>query len=260
MNHIAVILTSERCGHCRNMRGTGRLLSQNEIKKSDRQPNLPGGNYYDAKFMSKLILAGSKDSYFRVINIHYKTFNPQEGVIDISVFTLEDNKTDVRQTMLTEKNGKAHTSIYTIGENGKVVLSEDLPNNWSDLINSYVPVNMSNYTAFYPSLIAFDKDNWSNSIKNKTPIYGVHNGFPTKKEAPYGVITGESPNVMDFPAFLSQFTSGVKSLVESVAPETVPEERKVEEEKMVVNTSAKNNFLPSSGSNRFKYRLFVVEK
>ena len=81
--HIATLITSEKCGHCRNMRGTGRLLSQNEIKKDSKQPSMPGGYHYDAKFMKKMITADTDSAKLRILNVHYKSFNPGDGVMDL---------------------------------------------------------------------------------------------------------------------------------------------------------------------------------
>ena len=53
------------------MRGTGRLLSQNEIKKDSKTPTVQGGFHYDAKFMKKMITADTDSAKLRIINVHY---------------------------------------------------------------------------------------------------------------------------------------------------------------------------------------------
>ena len=88
-HHVAVLITSERCGHCKRMRGSGRLLSQNEIKKDNLMATIPGGPsrptgyHYDAIFMKRLLTAGTDASQLlKIVNIHYKSFNPMEGIAD----------------------------------------------------------------------------------------------------------------------------------------------------------------------------------
>jgi small subunit ribosomal protein S6 len=39
------------------------------------------------------------------MNVHYKTFNPAEGVAYISVFTLEPDSKSIRQTLIKENGG-----------------------------------------------------------------------------------------------------------------------------------------------------------
>lgn len=266
MSHVAVIVTSERCGHCRTMRGDGRLLSKLQTK--DKKPNIPGGYFYDAAFMKKIITADmNTGAKVRVINVHYKTFNPADGIMDISVMMLDTDGNSVKQTMLKEKNGKTSMSIYSIGETGKVISSQDTPEDWSNIVKSYIPVNITNYSVFFPSIILFEGTAWAEGIKNATPIYGYLNGFETKKEAPYGVaISGNvQPNVMEFPKFVNQFFNGAKELrgapivnsapvaqapVTQEPPPYVPKE--VKKDTVAIPTLAARD--------KLKVRLFVVEK
>ena len=82
--HIACFITSEKCGHCRNMRGDGILLSKKKITSEKKNPTIPGGNYYDASFLKKLVTADSEVPKLKVLNLHYRGFNPNEGVMDLS--------------------------------------------------------------------------------------------------------------------------------------------------------------------------------
>lgn len=270
--HIAVIITSEKCGHCRIMRGTGRLFSQTEIKKEGKHPSVPGGHHWDAKLMKKLITADSDSAKLRILNVHYKSFNPGEGVSDLSVFTLEpDNKT-IRQTILKEKDGKTLAEIYTIGESGKKIGAQDIPNDWTDTVKTYLPMNLPSYAYFYPTLSIFHFDAWMKSIKNNTPIFGYINGLESKMESPYGGVPGQDPNPSDFSTFLASFFNGSKQLLETpivskktelspplenpvpVLPQIVPEQTSVE-------TKTKNIVrVPTAGScQALNFRLYVKE-
>jgi len=274
MSHVAVILTSEQCGHCRNMRGSGRLLSKNEIKRDNKQPNIPGGNYYDAAFLKKLITGELGDTpRVRVINIHYKTFNPNGGVSDISVMSLEKDGISVNQTMFKENNGKTQVSVYSIAESGTVISNETFNKPWEEVTKDYIPVNIQNYAMFYPSLLIFDGNAWAEGISKKTPIYGYLNGFETKPELPYGAIPKPQPNVIEMSKFIKQFFDGSKELrgsppeivpVPPQLPSTTPEptpsmaiatpgsmEKRKQEESMVK--------IQTPGNNKLKFRLYVVE-
>lgn len=265
MSHVAVIISSERCGHCRTMRGDGRLMSKNQTK--DKKPNIPGGHFYDAAFMKKIITADmNAGAKLRVINVHYKTFNPADGVMDISVFILDSDGNSVRQTMLKEKNGKTSMSIYSIGEVGKVISTQDTPEDWNTIVKTYIPSNIVNYSVFFPSMVLFEGTAWAEGIKNGTPIYGYLNGFETKTEAPYGVAAANvQPNVMEFPKFVNQFFNGTKELrgspvkpVVAAAPAPAAPEppayvpKEVKKETVAIPTLAARD--------KLKVRLFVVEK
>lgn len=199
------------------MRGTGRLLSQNEIKKDSKQPTVPGGFHYDAKFMKKMITADTEITKFRILNVHYKSFNPGEGVTDLSVFTLEPDNKSIRQTILKEKNGKTVAEIYVIGDTGKLVTTQDIPTEWKETVKTYLPINITSYAYFYPTLAVFHFEAWMTSIKNNEPIYGYVNGLDTKQEAPYGAIPGQNPNPMEFVKFLTTFFDGSKQILASPA-------------------------------------------
>jgi hypothetical protein len=208
------------------MRGTGRLLYQNEIKKDNKQPTIPGGQsnpkgyHYDAIFMKRLLTAGDSTAphskqMLRLINIHYKTFNPMEGINDICIFTMEGN--NVKQTILRESSGKTAVEVYVIGESGKQLENKILPSVWSDSVKANVPINLSMYGHFFPILTLFHVDAWNDAIQNSKPIFGYVNGLETKTESPYGAIQAQRPNVVEFGLFLKQFFDGTKKL-EAVAP------------------------------------------
>lgn len=275
MSHVAVILTSEQCGHCRHMRGTGRLLSGNETK--GKQPNLPGGHHYDAKFMRNLITAESDVPKIKVVNIHYKTFDNNKGVADISVFTLDTDNKSVKQTMLKESsNGKTHMALYTIGESGKVLMNSEVDKSWSEIVSEYIPVNIPAYSFFFPSLLLFEGKAWTEGISSKKPIYGYLNGFETNPKLPYGAVPGPQPRTMEWSKFLKQFFDGTKELLGAPKVEVV-EEKRVEalEIKPVDNIDKekggseergsgsvggdRGRSVGTVGSRKMNFKLYVVE-
>jgi hypothetical protein len=243
-HHVAVLITSEQCGHCRRMRGNGRLLSQNEIKKDNKQPTIPGGAvnpkgyFYDAIYMRRLLTGGIETTssqskqLVKLINIHYKSFNPMEGINDISIFNLEGN--NVKQTILKESNGKTAIEVYVIGDSGRLLDKKELPSVWSDSVKANVPINLTMYAHFFPILALFHSDAWNDAIQNSKPVFGYVNGLETKHEAPYGALQARQPNVIEFGMFLKQFFDGTKKL-ESVAPVIVKSE-------VVENTEKKVHF------------------
>jgi hypothetical protein len=250
--HIATLITSEKCGHCRTMRGSGRLFSQNEIKKDNKVPTMPGGYHYDSKFMKKMITADTDTTKFRILNVHYKSFNPGEGVMDLSVFTLEPDNKSIRQTILKEKNGKTVAEIYVIGDTGKLATTQDIPTEWSETVKTYLPTNITSYAYFYPTLAVFHFEAWMNSIKNNEPIFGYVNGLDSKPESPYGAIPGQNPNPMEFVKYLNTFFDGSNQIM-------VKPEPKNNEIKPLVPESQKNELLEAMANVKTEHPKVVIK-
>jgi len=214
--HTAVLVTAQQCGHCRNMRGTGRLLSQTEIKKDSKPPNIPGGFHYDAKFMRRVLTGQENPSptskaVVRLINIHYKTMNPTDGISDISLFLVE-NSTSVRQIIMKEQEGKTSVEVYVIGESGKQISKDISPTVWADTVRLHVPINIMSYVAMFPLLTIFHSEAWAYAIQNSKPVYGFVNGLETKTTSPYGFVSSPKPNVIDFAQFIGNFFNGTRKL------------------------------------------------
>lgn len=277
--HVAVLITSEQCGHCRRMRGNGRLLSQNEIKKDNKMPTIPGGPinpkgyFYDAIYMKRLLTGGIENSskqLVKMINIHYKSFNPMEGIVDISIFNMEGN--NVKQTILKESNGKTAVEVYVINDSGKQLDKKELPSVWSDSVKANVPINLTMYAHFFPILALFHNEAWNTAIQNSKPVYGYVNGLETKSEAPYGALPSQKPNVIEFGMFLKQFFDGTRKL-ESVAPVFVKSEAPENTEKKVhfeehraipptlknIDDSKSASFDPDGLCSKINFKLYVKE-
>jgi hypothetical protein len=222
--HIAVLVTSERCGHCTRMRGSeGILLSKKQITEKNVPPNVPGGMHYDANFMKKLVNAGTEQPKLRIMNVHYKTFNPSEGVANISVFTLEPDSKSIRQTLIKENGGKTVMDIYVIGDVGKKIQSQNLDIPWEDTLKTYIPVNLPSYAFFYPTLSIFHYEAWLHSVQKNEPVYGYVNGLPTRDEIPYGGVANSQPNPSDFVKFLGSFFDGSRKLLAKPQMQQTPE-------------------------------------
>lgn len=273
--HIAALITSEKCGHCRTMRGDGILLTKAKIQKEKKPANLPGGGYYDAVFMKKLITAGTEVPRLRILNIHYKSFNPSEGVMDISVFTLEPDSKTVKQTLLKEKEGGTSVEIYVINDIGKKISTQKIETPWEDTVKTYIPPNLASYAFFYPTLAVFHFESWMHSIRTSEPVYGYVNGMPTKEELPYGASPISNPSPGDFVKFLKSFFDGTKTLLAKPEPKkdtpglpSIPEEPKsipsVESSKgstkpKLIEVPLEKPLLSSSECSRLKIRLYVKE-
>jgi hypothetical protein len=211
--HIAVLVTSEKCGHCTRMRGDGVLLSKKQIDEKKLQPTVPGGMHYDANFMKKMVTAGTDSAKLRLMNIHYKSFNPSEGIANISVFTLEPDSKSIRQTLIRENDGKTSMDIYVIGDVGKKIQSQNIEMKWEDTLKTYIPVNLPSYALFYPTLAIFHYESWLNAVQKNEPVYGHVNGLPTREESPYGALANSQPSINDFVKFLKSFFDGTKQLL-----------------------------------------------
>jgi hypothetical protein len=278
--HTAVLVTAQQCGHCRNMRGSGRLLSQNEIKKENKPANIPGGFHFDAKFMRRILTGqetpnASNKQVVRLINIHYKSMNPTDGISDISIFLVE-NPTTIRQIIMKEQDGKTSVEVYLIGENGKQLSKDVSPTVWADTVRLHVPINLMSYVAMFPLLTIFHSEAWAYSIQNSKPIYGFINGLESKTTSPYGFIQSKSPKVLDFAQFIGNFFNGTQKLesqpsatVIEKTNDIVPSEIKAPEAPKSVkfeDTEAKgasgsimNKPIQSTSCSKIKYRLYVKE-
>jgi hypothetical protein len=265
------------------MRGNGRLLSQNEIKKDNKQPTIPGGPvnpkgyHYDAIYMRRLLTAGADSGVkqlVRLINVHYKSFNPMEGIVDISIFNMEG--ASVKQTILRESNGKTSVEVYVIGESGKQLENKTLPSVWSDSVKANVPINLTMYAHFFPILTLFHSDAWNDAIQNSKPVFGYVNGLETKSEIPYGAIQSPKPNVVEFGMFLKQFFDGTKKLeaipsvvVKSEVPENTEKRVHFEEHRAIapaIPPTVQNGTVKSSINNdssdlcnKINFKLYVKE-
>ncbi len=246
--HTAVLVTAQQCGHCRNMRGTGRLLSQAEIKKENKPANIPGGFHYDAKFMRR-VLTGQENPtptskpVVRLINIHYKSMNPTDGISDISLFLVE-NATSVRQIIMKEQEGKTSVEVYVIGEVGKQISKDISPTVWADTVRLHVPINIMAYVAMFPLLTIFHSEAWAYGIQNSKPVYGYINGLETKTSSPYGFISSKSPSVVDFAQFIGGFFNGTRKLESQPKIESSTEEQS--------KISKENQELPVQKSVKFE--------
>jgi hypothetical protein len=270
--HIAVFITSEKCGHCRTMRGNGILMSKTKIEKEKKTPTVPGNYYYDATFMKKLIMAGSTDSpRFRIVNVHYNSFNPTEGVMDISVFTLEpDNKT-IRQTMFKGNAGKTLVEVYAIGDAGKKVSDQNDETKWEDTVAKFIPKNIPAYAYFFPTLTVFHMDAWMSAIRTNEPVYGYVNGMNTKEDHPYGALPGGQPSPGDFVKYLESFYDGTRKLLDkpekkapieaSAAPaSTPPPTIQAPPVPSIVKEQSKMVRVPTKGAcDKMNVRLYVKE-
>lgn len=269
--HIAVFVTSEKCGHCRTMRGNGVLMSKARIEKEKKTPTVPGNYYYDATFMKKLIMAGSNDTpRFRVVNVHYNSFNPTDGMMDISVFTLEPDNKNIRQTIFKAKEGKTLVEVYTIGDTGKKVSDQNDETKWEDTVSKFIPKNLPAYAYFFPTLAVFHMDAWMNSIRTNEPIYGYVNGMNTKEDHPYGALPGGQPSPGDFVKYLESFHDGTRKLLDKpekkdivdVPPVQIPAPPSLQAAPVpsVIKEQSKMVRVPTKGAcDKMNVRLYVKE-
>jgi hypothetical protein len=256
------------------MRGAeGILLSTKQITEKNIAPNVPGNMHYDSKFMKKLVTAGTEHPKLRIMNVHYKTFNPTEGVSNISVFTLEPDSKSIRQTIIKEKGGKTVMDIYVIGDVGKKIQSQDLDINWEDTLKTYIPVNLPSYAFFYPTLSIFHYEAWLHAVQKNEPVYGYVNGLPTREETPYGAVANSQPNPSDFVKFLGSFFDGSRKLLAKPEQQAVkipeppvqkapePQNQEVPKPEVLKSEPVKAPIrIPTKGAcEKLNFRLYVKE-
>lgn len=221
---VAVIVTAENCGHCKRMRGDGKLLSSNSIDKNRIQPGIPGGKYYDEVFVTNLITGNSKNDNFtakyRVFNLHMANYQkPSDGVKSISFFALSDKPGVVTQKIFS-KGEKDNTVVETLTVGSLKHISEEQKSDieWSKTVGAYIPKDIIKYIVQYPTTLVFSAKSWDGAIRGENLLYGYVNGLKTKDVPPYGVsiISGklESEEHLEILTFYQSYINGTKKLLD----------------------------------------------
>jgi hypothetical protein len=175
---VLVILTSEGCGHCSQFRGNGVIGN--------------GKPMHQYSFLESHINPLKKDSKLNIINIHFGSMSGNHNQIQvISKFTKKGKF--IHQERYFSENGKTCVSVLTVSdkeknqvlEKKKDVVVEGNKINWIDFLTRKIPVNIQNYSFFYPCFILFKKEDW----KTGKNILGIPNaGFVVRnKDGTYGL-------------------------------------------------------------------------
>lgn len=188
---VLVVLTSEGCGHCSQLRGNGVLGN--------------GTPFHTYSFLESHIDPLKRKDNITMINIHFSSMNGHHSHIQvISKFSKFGN--NVQQEMYYAENGKTFVSVLAVNEKNrakvlkqkKEVFVEKNHVDWTQFIDLKVPKNIEKYSFYYPCFLVFQKEDW----KSGGNILGIPNaGFVVKdKDGNFGLEkSGQGLQQRNFP-------------------------------------------------------------
>jgi len=167
-DHIFILLTSVNSFHC-------NLMQDNVIMSNKSFFIKP--NTIESIF--------SKSDKIIFLNIHFGKENGSfDSICEISKFTKSGDVID--QEIWSESNNQVlYKSIRANTKNKDIKprILKLLNNKWSDFLSNKIPNKIENYTYFYPCFFICKKDNWLNSIKDKSlELLGITNSGKTVKD------------------------------------------------------------------------------
>ncbi len=161
------MMTARGCGHCAHSRGNGVMGS--------------GPHFMKPSVIDEFLSLGKNFSF---LNIHFDNMSGKRQLIrEISKFYKEgDSIVEDMWTIEGEETRYFHVeaNIKTkkMSQNGK----DDIGVKWVDFVKSKIPLNIENYTYYYPCFMITKTDNWINSINNNSELYALTNAGKTKIE------------------------------------------------------------------------------
>ena len=188
---VLVILTSEGCGHCAQLRGNGVLGN--------------GTPFHTYSFLESHIDPLKRKDNITMINIHFSSMNGHHAHIQtVSKFTKVGN--NVHQERYYSENDKTFVNVLAVNEKDKVkvlkqkqqVLVDSKEIEWMQFLDLKVPKNIERYSFYYPCFLVFQKEDW----KSGGNILGIPNaGFVVKdKDGNFGLEkSGQGLQQRNFP-------------------------------------------------------------
>ena len=163
--YLCVMTTARGCGHCAHSRGNGVMGS--------------GAHFMKPSVIDEFLSLGDNFSF---LNIHFDSMSGKRQLIrEISKFYKEGD-TVIEEMWAIEGEGtryfrvEANTKTKEITQSGNDNINKD----WIDFVKSKVPLNIENYTYYYPCFMITKTDNWLNSINNNAELYALTNAGKTK--------------------------------------------------------------------------------
>lgn len=216
---VALIVTSQGCGHCKVLRpDEGWLLSP----EKSRPGSIPRASAWNHAFMRKFLTGvdnptQSNPQIMRVYNIDLPQLRPSpvSTALDLHVFDWVEGV--VRQTIYQPYHGNNEnkklitgTIIRTPSET-KIVKTEP----FDKLIETIIPPSCFNYFYYFPMYAFADASLWNRSLEDPTiPIFMKINGAPTNEKSPYGII--KNPKLIDTAQVLD--VASIPGLIKSRSP------------------------------------------
>jgi len=165
-DYICIMMTARGCGHCAHSRGNGVMGS--------------GPHFMKPNVIEEFLSIGSN---FNFLNIHFDSMNGKRSLIrEISKFYIENDNLIEEMWVL---EGDNNTRYFRVEANLKTKKlsqygNDDIGKNWQEFVKSKIPLNIENYTYYYPCFMITKTDNWINSINNNSELYALTNAGKTR--------------------------------------------------------------------------------
>lgn len=160
-------MTARGCGHCAHSRGNGIMGS--------------GPHFMKPTVIDEFLSINNNFSFW---NIHFDNMSGKRNIIrEISKFTKDKDVITEEMWAIEGEETRylritANTKTKKMTQTGK----DNINIKWLDFVESKVPVNLENYTYYYPCFMITKTDNWVDSLKNKTELYALTNAGKTRKD------------------------------------------------------------------------------
>lgn len=209
---VIVIVTSQRCGHCIQMRGDGSL------KPVDSPVTIPSKWNWSENFFLYLLRGGQDKgpAKFRVFEINYNTMSgSMNDIKEISEFTIGPNNKIKRVIYI---NNNDNLEVVTVIDDKKS-FNPSSNVKFNDFVSKNIPSDITNFTYGFPAVYYFSGSSWENSKLGKEPLYGLLAGANVSfNNGKWGFDKNSRPTRVDPVEMSSKIVNGQLSL----NPEAVP--------------------------------------
>jgi hypothetical protein len=162
--YLCVMMTARGCGHCAHSRGNGVMGT--------------GSHFMKPTAVDEFLSLGQN---FIFMNIHFDNMSGKRQLIrEISTFEKQEDKI-VEEMWVAEGESTRYFRVVADMKTKKMTQDgvDDIGVKWLDFINR-VPLNIENYTYYYPCFMITKTENWNNSAKNNTELYALTNAGKTR--------------------------------------------------------------------------------
>ena len=245
---VCCVLTSTGCGHCLQMRGNGIL--------GDGRPM----NSY--KFLNLHLKIAKEGQSITLLNIHFKSMrgtHPEIG--DISKHYIKGSKI-VQERYYPGENG-TFVDLLSINssEKAKKILSRQVTIDkkgidWETFLKKRVPMEIQNYTYYYPAFVVFSKESWV----SRKDLVGITNaGFTIRDQVGEYRLEKNPQSLQQRGITGEQLISDILDGKVDFTPHKdlmVKEEPKVEEVKEELKTEEKDDSIKENGNLEFVLKFY----
>lgn len=162
--YLCVMMTARGCGHCAHSRGNGVMGT--------------GAHFMKPSALDEFLSLGQN---YIFMNIHFDNMSGKRQLIrEISTFEKQEDKI-VEEMWVAEGESTRYFRVVADMKTKKMTQDgvDDIGVKWLDFINR-IPLNIENYTYYYPCFMITKTENWNNSAKNNVELYALTNAGKTR--------------------------------------------------------------------------------